>query len=498
LLRSVGDVEPRLRALADLSVPEVREYAGRHEYDGVLQDLSPAGVTAGLAALGGLPLDDDHDEAHLTAFEAGARVAYGELEQHRWNPALHLANLDLAGYDREYTPQAERDAARARHLAAWPDAVDMALESLDRVPRDVALGLLGGVRGLADGVTDEPALRAHARLVAHVERAATDGEPDASLGGVGLARLMGVPEAIEVDLGRLARDADAERDRLRELLADACARIAPGRPVAETLTALEHDHPDAEGVLAEARIQTAEVIDWCARTGLVPFTDGECRVGRSPASRSSAMAMLSWAAPGEPEGPSWFYVTPPDPAWPAADQDGWLSVFSRATLPAVCLHEVAPGHFSHSRALRHVTSPVRRVLMSPSFVEGWAHYGEQMALEEGFRDGDPLLQAGVAIEALVRVTRLAAALGVHEGSMTVAEAASRFTEDAGLHGEAALSEARRATWDPTYGRYTWGKLEILRLRELARARPGFDLAGFHRDLLALGAPPIGLLAAALS
>jgi len=494
-------MDPRLRALADLSVAEAREYAGRHEYDGVLQDLSPDGVARGLAALGragsGPALADAHDEAHLVAFEAGARVAFGELELHRRDPGVHLGALDLACYDRAYAPEPDREQARRRHLAGWPDAVDAALASLDAVPRDVALGQLPAVRGLADGVEDTAALAAHARLVAHVQQAAEHGNPDAALGAPALARLMGVPEALEVDLGALAADADIERDRLTGLLADACERLAPGQPVAQTRVELERDHPDAGGVLVEARAQTEEVMAWCAATGLVPYTDGQCLVGPAPGSRSNAMASLSWSAPGEAEGPSWFYVTPPDPSWPAQEQEQWLAVFSRATLPAVCLHEVAPGHFSHGRALRHVASPVRRLLLSPTFVEGWAHYGEQMAWEEGFRDGDPRLQAGVAIEALVRVTRLAAALGIHSASMTVTEAAQRFTDDAGLQGPAALSEARRATWDPTYGRYTWGKLAILRLREQARQRPGFTLAGFHRDLLALGAPPLGLIPAAL-
>lgn len=499
----VRRVDPRLRALCDLSVPESREYAGRHEYDGRVQDLSPAGVAAALGRVGGEPLfgsrtaGDAHDEAHLRAFEQGAQVRFGELQLHRRLPGLHADNLDLACYDRAYAPQDERRAAREQHLDAWPDAVDAALEALDAVPRDVALGVLSSVHGLAEGVEDATALAAHARLVAHVERAASDGDPDPALGGAALARLMGVPEGLEVDLGRLAETADRERDRMTGLLTQACRRIAPGEPVEQTRRALERDHPDTGGVLTEARALTAEVVAWVAASGLVPHPDGECLVGRAPGSRSSAFASLSWAAPGEPEGPSWYYVTPPDPAWSAEEQEEWLAVFSRSTLPAVTLHEVAPGHFTHGRALRHVPSPVRRTLLSSAFVEGWAHYAEEMALEEGFRDGDPHLAAGVAVEALVRVTRLACAIGVHTGAMTVQEAAARFTADSGLQGTAALSEARRAAWDPTYGRYTWGKLEVLALRERALARPGAGLAGFHRDLLALGAPPLGLLGAVL-
>jgi uncharacterized protein (DUF885 family) len=209
--------------------------------------------------------------------------------------------------------------------------------------------------------------------------------------------------------------------------------------------------------------------------------------------------MLSWAAPGEPEGPSWYHITPPDASWPQRGQDEWLEMFSHTTLPGITVHEVAPGHFSHGRALRHVTSEVRRTLHSSAFIEGWAHYGEELCVEEGFGADDPRIPIGVWLEALVRVTRLACALGVHTAGMTIDEAARRFEADTHLAGPAALSEARRATFDPTYGRYTWGKLEILKLRERARKAwgAGFTLQRFHKAILDLGSPPIGLLPTAV-
>jgi uncharacterized protein (DUF885 family) len=174
-------------------------------------------------------------------------------------------------------------------------------------------------------------------------------------------------------------------------------------------------------------------------------------------------------------------------------------VFSDTTLPGITVHEVAPGHFSHGRALRRMTSEVRRTLHSSAFIEGWAHYAEEVCVEEGFGDGDARFAIGVWLEALVRVTRLACAIGVHTAGMTVAEAARRFEADTHLSGPAALSEARRATFDPTYGRYTWGKLEILRRREEARKAWGsaFTLPRFHRALLGLGSPALGLLGTAI-
>src|SRR5581483_7907352 len=285
------ELSPRVRAVCDLDVSEVREYAGRHEYDGTPQDLSPAGVQAGLARLaaardGGERLADAHDEAHLAAAEENKRITYGDLELHRRNPILHLGELDLAGYDRDYAPQAERDAARAEHLAAWPQVADAAVESLDQVSAPVAQALLGGIRGLAAGLGAAPgsagpgsdwagsagqgsdragsagsgsseaavaaARAAHARLVAHIERAAADGDPDPALGAPALAALMSSAEATPVDLGRLAEQADAERDRLHALLAEDCARVDAGRPALDVARELVRDHSDGAGVMEAA------------------------------------------------------------------------------------------------------------------------------------------------------------------------------------------------------------------------------------------------------
>jgi Bacterial protein of unknown function (DUF885) len=492
----------RLRALCDLSMSAVREYIGRHEYDGRVEDLSPEGVRAALARLGGPPgtppEPDPHDEAQLAAFERLARLELGELELHRANPLYHVAALDVSCYDREYAPATERAEARRRHLAAWPDAVEAAVAALDRVPAPVAEALLPAAKGLTadlDPSSGEPvverAVEAHKRLVAHLEAAAADGHPETALGRGPLERLLGTGEALEVDLGRLEERADAERDRLRAILDEACGRLRPGRPAAEVVAWLLEDHPDADGVLRDAEALTAESIAFTLERGLVPGLDGECLVAPSPPSRRWALAMMSWAAPYEADAPSRYYISPPEP--------DWLKVFSRATLPAITVHEVAPGHFAHGRRLRQLTSDVRRTLLSLSFVEGWAHYTEEVCIEEGFRADDPRFAAGVALEALQRVTRLAVSIGTHAGTMTVAEGAARFEADAFCYGPAARTEAARATFDPTYGRYTWGKLEILRLRDQARARwgAGYSHARFHDALLRLGSPPLGLMADAL-
>jgi hypothetical protein len=503
-------VEMRLHAVCDLMMPQAREMSGLHEYDGRVQDLSPDGVRRSLSALdrarrAGDPLPDPHDEAHLRVFEESMRVQYGDLELHRRDPYPHLSNLELACYDREYASREERAAARRAHLAQWPDAVEGSLASLDSVNAPVAAALLGAAHGLAAGLdpesdrTEAEALRAHARLIAHLERAAREGDPDPRLGGAALAALMGSQEGIRVDLGALERQAERERDRLAELLADSCRTLDPDRTVDELIPGLLADHPDADGVIAEAARLTDEVIDFSRARGLAPYLDGECLVGPAPPSRRWSMAMMNWAAPGERDTASWYHVTPPEPDWPAREQEEWLTVFSRTSLPSITVHEVAPGHFAHGRALRRASGRVRRELHSLAFAEGWAHYVEEVCLEEGFRARDPRFAIGVALEALVRVTRLTCAIGLHTGALELEDATRLFMRDAHLARAAAASEARRGTFDAAYGRYTWGKLEILRLRKKARRAwgAGFTLPRFHAALLSLGSPPLGLLGAAL-
>ncbi|MGN6790858.1 MAG: DUF885 family protein [Streptosporangiaceae bacterium] len=506
----MADTNPRLRAVWDLSVAAVREYCGRHEYDGKIQDLSPGGVRAGLRKLAEAAheghLDDEHDEAQLAVFERAAQIMFGDLELHRSNPYFHIGNMDLACYDREYAPQAERDRARAAHLAAWPEAVEAAIASLDSVTAPVGQALAGAARGLAAGIpagadtaVAGAARTAHARLVSHLGQAAASGSQDAALGGAALTALMSSAEGIDLDLGKLAERADAERDRLTERLAESCAQVDSTRPALEVARDLVREHPDADGVIEAAKVWTGRAIDFTRDAGLVPYNDGECLVLLAPESRRWAMAMMSTAAPGEPEGPSRYYITPPDPAWPQHEAEEWLEVFSDTTLPGITVHEVAPGHFSHGRAIRRAPTEVRRTLHSEAFIEGWAHYAEELCVEEGFRGGDPKFAIGVWLEALLRVTRLACAIGLHTAGMSVEEGARRFEADTHISGQAALSEASRATFDPGYGRYTWGKLEIMALRDKAREAwgSGFSLLRFHSALLDLGSPPLGLLETAI-
>lgn len=209
-----------------------------------------------------------------------------------------------------------------------------------------------------------------------------------------------------VDLGRLEERADAERDRVRERLAEDCERYRAGTGTDPVILVQEllQDHPDDDSIYDSARQLIDELTRFTAVNDLLPELGGTCTVGPAPESRRFAMAMMSWNGAYEDDAPAHYYVNLPDAAWGEDAKEEWWAVFSTTTLPAITAHEVTPGHFAHGRMiLRTPKSDVRRSLCSSAFVEGWAHYAEELLVEVGFRADDPRFAIGVWIEALVRV-----------------------------------------------------------------------------------------------
>ncbi len=495
----------RVRAVAETDLAYIREYSGLHEYDGDVQDLSVPGVRAALGRLGGQRLDDALDEATVAAAEKAARVRLGTIEFHRRDPLMHIEAMDLACYDRDYASEEERAEARRQHLKRWPDAVDAATEALDRVPAAVAAATAPIAAALAVGVTPADGedgrrgIAALHRLEHHLKLAGQHSEESGVLGADLLAELLGCGDGITVDLRQLTDHAAAERIRITAMLTDACAALRPGQPVRTATADLLQQHKTFPEVIAAAQDVVTEAKQFISEHDLVQFTEGECIVAPTPPARRWAMARISWSAPWEPLAPAWFHITPPDNSWGAAEQDAWLARFCDATLPVMTVHETFPGHASNAVAMRHVNSATRRTLWSELFFEGWAHYCEELCLEEGFRAGDPLFQAGVAVEALVRLTRLENAIGIHTGALTVSEGARLFQEQAFIDGPAAAAEARRGLFEPTYVRYAFGKFLVRGLREQARRSwgPAFSVQRFHAELLGLGSPPLGVVPSAL-
>jgi uncharacterized protein (DUF885 family) len=201
-------------------------------------------------------------------------------------------------------------------------------------------------------------------------------------------------------------------------------------------------------------------------------------------------------------------VTPTESNWSAEQKEEWLTAMNYYTTDIVSIHEAYPGHYVQFLALK--ASPatrLERVFGSYAFIEGWAHYTEQMMIDEGFigtgpNSGarvEPLKAAKYRLaqtdEALLRVCRFCVSIKMHCQGMTVEQATKFFQDNCYYEHKTAHQEAMRGAFDPEYLYYTLGKLEIIRLREDYRRQEGanFTLQRFHDRMLRYGQPPIWLL-----
>jgi uncharacterized protein (DUF885 family) len=132
---------------------------------------------------------------------------------------------------------------------------------------------------------------------------------------------------------------------------------------------------------------------------------------------------------------------------------------------------------------------------SASYIEGWAHYCEQMMLEAGFGRRDYTLKLGQLAEALVRLARFVVGIRLHTEDWSVEQGMRFFRDEAFLEEASARREAERGTFDPTYLVYTAGKLALLKLRQDWQEQQGgkTSLRAFHDTLLSHGSAPLWAL-----
>jgi uncharacterized protein (DUF885 family) len=151
---------------------------------------------------------------------------------------------------------------------------------------------------------------------------------------------------------------------------------------------------------------------------------------------------------------------------------------------------------------------VRKLLGASSNAEGWAHYCEQMMLDEGY--GQPgvgardardakMIRLGQLQDALLRNARFVVGIQMHTGQMTFDQAVDFFVNEGYQTHEGGLIETKRGTTDATYLYYTLGKLQIMKLRADVEKKEGaqFSLEQFHDDFLKQGFAPIKIVRRAL-
>jgi uncharacterized protein (DUF885 family) len=533
----LGALETRYIAERFATEPLSATSAGFHEYDDRLPDYSADGYARRIASAkrwlaeldaldtARLSPDDRADVAIMRAALESELLLDEDQQLWRHNPSRYTSTASNAIYgifSREYAPLDVRmrsAIARERAIPALFAAGRANTTTVDPITAQLALTNMRGAVGFfrttvpaAFASVSDPSLQADFKaandaVLAALEAYISDMQagPFAHPSGTYAIGARVFARRLELQEGRAISLDQYERVGMAALAATKAAFIATAKQIDPTQSpqavyeALGRDHPAADDLLPTAQRELAMLRSFVESHHLVTLpAENDVRVVETPAfDRQTTLAAMN--TPGAFEKvatQAYYYVTPVEPSWTDAQKEQHLAFYNRYAFPIISAHEVMPGHYVNF--VLHKTqklSLVRALSGNPSYSEGWAHYCEQMMVDEGLGGGDPktrMAQLGLALQ---REARYLVGLREHTQGMTVDEGTKFFVDNAFLPEIVARREALRGTGDPLYGYYTLGKLEMLKLRDDYRKKLGsaYTLRGFHDAFLAHGNPPIAIV-----
>jgi uncharacterized protein (DUF885 family) len=504
---------------------------GRHEYDGQIADLSPEGMSKEVQRLKQAIADaqayGDDKLAPEQRFERDylVAVAKGQLfwvdpagaDQLHHNPASYLGFVDPSVYITvPYASKEQRLKAYIKFLQNVPRATEQMRANI-KTPMatsfvDYAKSAFGGFVTYypGDGMAawkgvgtpeDQQALKAATDnavkamqdTVAWVESQRASAKPDFALGKDKFQRMLADTELVTTPIDQLERIGRADLAANQKLLGEACGRYAPGASLKDCMAKMAANKPSG-GPVAGARAQLAGLKQFIIDHDIVSIPGPEeAKVEEAPPYNRQNFAYINIPGPYEKNLPSVYYIAPPDPSWPKAEQDAFVP--GQADLLFTSVHEVWPGHFLNFLHANRSKNMFGRVFVGYAFAEGWAHYTEEMMRVAGVGGGTDETLIGQLSNALLRDCRFLSAIGMHTGSMTQAQSYDLFLNHCYQDPGNAKQQAARGTYDPAYLNYTMGKLMIRKLRDDWAASRGGQKAwkAFHDQFLSYGGPPIPLV-----
>ncbi|HEU4400650.1 MAG TPA: DUF885 domain-containing protein [Candidatus Polarisedimenticolia bacterium] len=520
--------------------PTAGTEAGFHKYDRQLEDYSRASVAAQVAALKSfLTKFESLDPKRLSPTSASdrdlvmaqIRAALLDLETVRmWekDPDRYSSGISSSVFllmSRKFAPPEERLRAVIARERLVPKVFEAARANLKDPPRlytEVALEQIPGILGFFkddvpaafEAVKDKALLEEFAASNKGVLAALGSYQTflrddllprssgDFRLGRETYAKKLLYEEMVDIPLDRLLKIGYEDLRRNQERVKETAARIDPKRAPREILADLEKDHPAPDKLLQAFRDTLGGLRDFIVQHRIITLPSPDPPILEETPPFARALTSASMETPGPYEAvakEAFFNVTLPDPSWTPGQVEEHMAGFNRGTIISTAIHEAYPGHYMQFLWLQRVDSKVRKLLGSGTNGEGWAHYCEQMMLDEGYGDGDPKLRLGQLLDALLRDARYIVGIEMHTGSMTYEQGIDFFVKEGYQTHINAERETRRGTSDPTYLVYTLGKLQILKLRDDYRALrgPGFTLEEFHDRVLAMGWPPLRMVRKAL-
>ena len=528
--------------------PQTGTALGFHDYDGKITDYSRASLDAELARLRSfdtrlgriatkrLSPPAAYDYRILRSAIQREIFGFDQMQIYSQNPMTYASVLDVNIYvKRNFAPLEDRvrsivailsqapkitAAARTNLAASLPrpqveTAIDEAAGVADFLSKDLVEALKSVTNQALMSEFDAANRQAVQEMRDYVNYLKEQKLPKANdrfaLGPDKYARMLLLGEMISASPDQLLHLGLNELRRKQEVFAQAARLIDPDKSPIEVFKAIQKDHPTAQSLIADTAKDLDAIRQFVIDRQIITIPSPvRATVAETPQFlRATSFASMDTPGPFETKATeAYYYVTPVEPDWPPAQKEQWLTAFNYYTTDIVSIHEAYPGHYVQFLCLNaSAATKLEKIFSSYAFVEGWAHYAEQMMVDQGFgaaaspdpTPGEKIKAAKYRLaqtdEALLRICRLCVSIRMHCQGMTIDEGTKFFEDNCYYEPRTARQEALRGAYDPEYLYYTLGKLEILKLREDYRTQEGanFSLQRFHDELLRHGAPPIPLL-----
>jgi uncharacterized protein (DUF885 family) len=531
--------------------PQTGTSLGFHQYDGKLTDFSKASLAAELARLKSFDQKLAELDPSRLSPQAGYdyRILAGEIKRERFafeewqvyaqNPMTYSSVLDVNIYiKRNFAPLESRVQSIINILRQAPKIMAAARENLaDSLPRPQVETAIEEANGAVDflgkdlvaalkGVKNEKLMadfnaanqRAMEELKGYVgylkEHKLPQANEQYALGREKFIHLVQYGEMVDLTPEQLLAIGEQELKRKQQVFAETAREIDPGKDAVQVFKAIQKDHPTEKSLIPDTAKNLEMIREFVIGHRIITLPSKvRATVAETPQFlRATSFASMDTPGPFETKATeAYYYVTPVEPDWPEAQKEEWLTAFNFYTTDVVSIHEAYPGHYVQFLCLNASrATKIEKIFGGYAFTEGWAHYAEQMMVDEGFAGPEQkIARSGVGRsdmaaakyrlaqtdEALLRICRFCVSIRMHCQGMTVEEATKYFQDNCYYEAKPAKQEAIRGAYDPEYLYYTLGKMEIFKLREDYRKQEGakFSLRKFHDELLRHGAPPIRLL-----
>jgi uncharacterized protein (DUF885 family) len=541
--------------------PTAGTSAGLHKYDDKLEDYSAQSIQKEIAALHAYEKKVEAiDPSALDASVAGDRAillnsirsALLTLEVIRpWekNPDIYSSGITNSAFvimERPYASADVRLKSLIEREQQMPQALlearknlknpphiytEIALEQIDDIigffRTDVPSAFLSGPEAATDADTKAAFAKSNAAVIEALKSYAawlkSDLLPrsngDFKFGADTFAKKLSYDEMVDIPLDRLLEIAYADLHKNQAEFARVAKEVDPTKTPQQVLAELATIHPAPDKLLSTFNETFASLIDFINTHHIItiPSKVEPTLEETPPFMRATTQASMDPPGPFETHSTkAYFNVTLPEKSWTPEHIAEHMAAFNVGTVISTSVHEAYPGHYVQFLWTPQFPSTVRKILGANTNIEGWAHYTEQMMLDQGYAappsNATPaqireakLIRLGQIQDALLRDARfvnsikLHTGLGTPGGQWTIDQAVNFFVTDGYQSHSVALVETKRGTADATYLYYTLGKLEIMKLRADMMQKQGaaFNLQDFHDNFMRQGFAPIKIIRKAM-